>query len=76
MNIFPLIAGIMILIVGIVYLKVSKRIKKVFDPQYKQSKEVKQKLNEYEERSKAIGLLMLLAGIMAVIGFIKSIINF
>ncbi len=76
MNIFLLIAGIIILIAGIIYLKVSKGIKKVVDPRDKQSKEVKQKLNEYEERSKAIGLLMLLAGIMAVIGFIKSIINF
>lgn len=76
MNIFLLIAGIIILIVAIIYLKVSKGIKKVFDPRDKQSKEVKQKLNEYEERSKAIGLLMLLLGIMFMIEFIKKYINF
>ena len=32
MNIFLLIAGIMVLTVGVIYLKVSKWVKKVFNP--------------------------------------------
>lgn len=66
----------MVLAAGLIYLKVSKGVKKVFNPYDKQSNEVEQKLGDYEERSKSIGLLLLLVGAITLFGFIKSYLNF